>query len=59
MRSIYSGVFKKAKSGKSRLAAIKAKCLECCGFQRSEVQRCTVETCPLHPYRPYQKEEKD
>jgi hypothetical protein len=46
-------VFRKAFSGDSKAAAIKAKCLECSLLQREEVKLCTVETCPLWPYRPF------
>lgn len=46
-------VFKKAYEGKSRTAAVKAKCLECCCFQREEVRNCTVRSCPLWMYRPF------
>ena len=45
----------KAVSGKSRAAAVKAKCLDCCCWQRKEVRLCTAVTCPLWKYRPYQK----
>ena len=34
--------------------AIKAHCLECCGWQRNEVRDCTSIACPLWDYRPYQ-----
>lgn len=34
--------------------AIKAKCLDCCHFDRSEIASCTVVLCPLHAYRPFQ-----
>lgn len=33
------------------LAAIRAKCLECCGNARKEVERCKLDSCSLHPYR--------
>lgn len=33
--------------------AIKAKCLTCCNYERHEVERCAVQTCPLWAYRPY------
>lgn len=33
--------------------AIKAKCLTCCNYDRSEVAECTVAICPLWQYRPY------
>lgn len=32
------------------MKAIRAKCLDCCGSSR-EVRLCTVEKCPLYPYR--------
>lgn len=33
------------------LKAIRAKCLDCCCQQASEVRICTITECPLHPYR--------
>lgn len=33
------------------LKVIRAKCLDCCCGSPSEVAACTVEKCPLHPYR--------
>lgn len=33
------------------LKAIRAKCLDCCAGQVAEIRRCTVENCPLFPYR--------
>jgi len=34
------------------LKAIRAKCLDCCGGQQSEVRRCvSAKTCSLWPYR--------
>ena len=56
--SSYHAVFKKAYAGKSKAAGIKAKCLECCGMQRIEVQECQIETCPLNKFRPYQQSVK-
>lgn len=35
-------------------AAIKAFCMECCGWQRDEVRLCTAQACPLYAYRPFQ-----
>lgn len=39
---------------------IRKKCLDCCGFQQSEVRKCVCTTCPLWPYRmgknPFQSE---
>lgn len=31
--------------------AIRAKCLDCCCGQQTEVLRCTVVKCPLWPFR--------
>ena len=31
--------------------AIRAKCLDCCNGQITEVRECTTENCALHPYR--------
>ena len=47
-------VFERAYVGKSRSAAIKAKCLDCCCYQRNEVKLCTTVACPLWNYRPFQ-----
>lgn len=33
------------------LVAIRAKCMDCCGNQRKEVDRCRLTECALHPYR--------
>lgn len=33
------------------LLAIRAKCMDCCGRARNEVERCDISDCPLHPYR--------
>lgn len=45
--------YKKAMTGRSIKAAIKAACLECVGWQRKEIKSCTSLACPLYPYRPY------
>ena len=31
--------------------AIRAKCLDCSGFQPSQVRNCDITECPLFPYR--------
>ena len=36
-------------------AVIKAKCLDCSGFDRAEIANCSVVLCELHSYRPFQK----
>jgi len=33
------------------LRSIRAKCLDCSGFQPSEVRNCEIPECPLYPYR--------
>ncbi|MFQ7080654.1 hypothetical protein [Sellimonas intestinalis] len=33
------------------MKAIRAKCLDCCNGQRSEVRLCAAKRCPLYPYR--------
>ena len=38
-------------SCESLLVAIRAKCMDCCGNQRREVERCRLKDCPLYPYR--------
>ena len=54
---IYRQNYKTAMSGKSRAAGIKAKCLDCCCYQRVEIANCPVETCALWMYRPYRSPE--
>ena len=43
----------------SPLKAIRLKCLDCCCSSSNEVKLCTVERCPLYPFRegrdPYRK----
>ena len=46
-------VFKKAYTGASFSAMIKAKCLDCCSYQRKEITECVAESCPLWSRRPY------
>ena len=36
---------------KDIMNAIKAKCLDCCCGQTSEIRECTIVKCPLHPFR--------
>ena len=33
------------------MKAIRAKCLDCCGGQYSEVKMCPCTNCPLHDFR--------
>ncbi len=53
MPQVYRPVYKRAMTGKSRVAAVKAFCLECVGHARKEITLCTSPACPLYPYRPY------
>lgn len=45
----------------SPLKAIRAKCLDCCCDQTTEVKLCPASDCPLHPFRfgknPFRKRE--
>jgi hypothetical protein len=45
--------FKSEVSMKSKtpLKAIRAKCLDCCAGQPSEIRRCVIDDCPLFSYR--------
>ncbi len=54
---IYQANFKTAIDGKSKSAAVKAKCLDCSCWQRTEIANCSVDICPLWLYRPYRKAE--
>ena len=50
----------KATRGKaSPRVAIKAFCMECVGWNRTEVTKCTALACPLWMYRPFQREGRD
>ena len=49
----YRAGYLKAMGGWSKVAGIKAFCLECVCWQVTEVRRCTGHACPLYPYRPY------
>lgn len=44
-------------TGNSRSQAIKARCIQCAGFEnvRDEVGNCTVYDCALWQFRPYQR----
>lgn len=53
MPSSYIRNYEKAMLGKSRKEAIKAKCLDCAGWQREEIKNCPIDTCPLFYFRPY------
>ena len=44
----------KATTTNSKATAIKAKCLDCCCWQKNEVKLCSAVQCSLWKYRPYQ-----
>lgn len=50
--------YRRAMSGKSRKAAVKAFCQECMGWENvaTAIRYCTSPACPLYPYRPYREE---
>jgi hypothetical protein len=41
----------KENSQKTPLKAIREKCLDCCGYQCSEVRECHITSCSLWPFR--------
>lgn len=49
------GIFRRAFGTGSKPAVFKAKCLDCCCYQRKEVRLCTVAGCPIWPWRPFQR----
>lgn len=61
-RELESEDFPRYHSGRNRVQAIRAKCLDCCGDNAAEVRRCTAIECPLWPYRmgtnPFRKKVK-
>jgi len=42
----------------TRQKSIEAKCYECCGYCVDGVKPCTIKGCPLWPYSPFRKTEK-
>lgn len=53
---VYQGHVEKMGDGSLR-AAVTLKCLECCSWHREAVANCgSSGTCPLWPFRPYQRE---
>ncbi len=47
----YRSHYEKGIVGKSRKSAIRAQCLECCGWNSKEVRYCTSADCTLHKFR--------
>jgi hypothetical protein len=48
----FTKILKRAKQGSVK-AIIKLKCLECSGWDATEVKNCTCISCPLYGIRPY------
>ena len=48
---VYQKLYIRAMGGRSRRAAMEAKCSECMGWVRGDVPHCTSPGCPLFPYR--------
>lgn len=46
-----SGILSLYHREKNPLKAIRARCLDCCCFQPSEVRKCTAVNCPSWPFR--------
>ena len=56
--SKYQQVYLRAATGKSSpREAIKAKCLDCVGYEEpsNRIRACSAKTCPVWQFRPYQK----
>jgi hypothetical protein len=53
--ALMRATFARAYTKGSKPAVIKAKCLDCCGYQRKEVGLCPAEACPVWPWRPFQR----
>lgn len=53
----YAGIFERvyAASRPRKNDMLRAKCLDCCGYQEREAVGCTTETCALWIVNPYRK----
>lgn len=47
----YRALYRRSKTGKSRKASIRCFCLECMGWNETEVPGCTDTVCPLYSFR--------
>ena len=47
----YRERYERAMQGTNRADAVRLHCIECMGWQASEVKRCTATGCVLFPYR--------
>ncbi len=41
------------------IKSIRAKCLDCCGYQSKEVRLCPAKNCPIYPYRMGKRPKKE
>ena len=55
----YLSTFRRAYAGKSLRAGVNAFCVECNGYDAAAVRECTAPACPLFPYRPGRRKERD
>ena len=55
MRATYVYGYIKAHTTASKAAAIKAKCLECCCWDRVAASACDIDACPLYNHNPWRK----
>lgn len=51
----YRAAYLRAMAGKSRVTALRVKCMDCGNYVRIEVADCRVTVCPLWPYRPFRE----
>lgn len=54
--SSLEGIYERALKGKGKANAIRAKCLDCCGWERKEAVLCQSIECPLFQFNPYREE---
>ncbi len=47
----YQGIYRQAMTGRRALKGIRAKCLDCMCYQEAEIRNCSIDHCPLWPYR--------
>ena len=55
-KSCRAGYLRATRGEASPRQAIKSSCLECVGWERVEVRRCTDLGCPLWMYRPFKED---
>jgi hypothetical protein len=58
MKERFTPVLEAARNG-SRSAGVKLKCLDCSHWSSAEIKHCTVTSCGLWPFRPYQEKAEE